>query len=164
MRRVGLSALIVALAAIPALAAGQASAAAPARSWSRLNVRCIEQSNGLVYAHVTTTLSVTNKGIGAGWVTNLRLKARLIEGTGLSIQRSWRTNRFPVHSDLLQDHHYQHALAVNTDNVNPDAAEWTVQVKEIWDRKAPWSDIVREIQVPFDTSNCQPGAAPITLG
>ena len=113
---------------------------------------------------------VHNRGTGGGWVTNFRLKARLIPTTsGLNISRSWRTNRFPVHSNLLQDYNYSHGMGVNTDVVDPEA-DWKVQVKQVWDRKAPWKDIVREFFLTFDTSHCKKGKtytppeSPISLG
>jgi hypothetical protein len=126
--------------------------------WGETSSKCIKvESTGRVYAHVTTSMWVHNRGIGKGWVTNFRLKARLIPTTsGLNISRDWRTNRFPVHGDLLQDHDYSHAMAVNTDVVNPEA-DWKVQVKQIWDRKTPWNDIVHEFFLTFDSNHCRKG-------
>jgi hypothetical protein len=136
-------------------------------SWGETRAKCIKVTAGeyeLVFAHVTARMSVRNRGHGAHWVTNFRLKARLIPTTsGLNYTRSWKTNRFPVYSDLLQDYDYSRAMAVNTDTVNPEA-EWVVQVKQVWDRKAPWSDIVRQFSLPFDTSHCRQGKLPKNHG
>lgn len=150
------------LAAVIAIGPGSAIAGPTPdgfqRGWGETKAQCIkDESTGLVFAHVTTSMWVHNRGQGGHWVTNLRLKARLVPTTaGLNIPRSWRTNRFPVHSDLLQDHDYSHAMAVNTDVVDPEA-EWRVQVKQIWDRKVPWGDIVREFYLSFDTGHCRKG-------
>lgn len=101
---------------------------------------------------------VRNRGIGAHWVTNFRLKARLIAtGPGLNYPRSWKTHRYPVHGDMLQDYDYNQAMAVNTDTYSPEA-DWEVQVKQVWDRKAPWPDIVRQFCLTLDTGHCKKGA------
>jgi hypothetical protein len=101
---------------------------------------------------------VHNRGIGSGWVTNFRLKARLVKakGAGLNIQRGWKTHRFPVSSGLNQDTNYARPMAVNTDVMSTEE-EWKVQVKQVWDRKAPWHDLVREFYLTFNTSHCRPG-------
>lgn len=146
-------------------AATSASAAADDfhYGWGETRSQCIKvENNGteLVYAHVTSSMWVHNRGIGSGWVTNFRLKARLVPTTsGLNISRNWHTTRFPVHSELLQDTDYAHAMAVNTDVMNPDA-DWKVEVKQVWDRKAPWHDIVRHFFLTFDTSHCRKGKTP----
>ncbi|MDX6601949.1 MAG: hypothetical protein QOF13_1151 [Solirubrobacterales bacterium] len=153
------SVVCVAAIALVSLGAGTASADDEFHyGWGETRTQCIKvESTGLVYAHVTTSMWVHNRGIGSGWVTNFRLKARLIPTTsGLNISRNWRTSRFPVKSGLNQDSEYSHGMAVNTDVVKPEA-EWKVQVKQIWDRKAPWKDIVREFFLTFDASHCKKG-------
>lgn len=123
--------------------------------WGRTTVRCYENNAGLVFAHVSVTLWAHSRGHFRHWITNMRLEARL-SGGGNNLQRSWRKNRFPVHSELLQDHNYSHAFAVNTDVMSPEE-EWTLQVKQVWDRRRPWADLVHEFEEPFDTSNCKKG-------
>ncbi len=125
--------------------------------WGETRVSCIT-ANGEEYAHVTSSMWVHNRGIGSGWVTNFRLKARLVkaEGAGTSPQRSWRTHRFPARSELNQDSDYFSPMAVNTD-VMSIYLEWKVQVKQVWDRKAPFSDLVREFYLSLNTSHCRPG-------
>ena len=80
-------------------------------------------------------------------------------GAPTTLQRSWRTSNFPVHSDLLQDHDYSHAMAVNTDVMDPEAEEWKIQVQQIWARKT-LRDIHRDFYLSFDTSNCKRGKTP----
>jgi hypothetical protein len=94
-------------------------------------------------------------------VTNFRLKARLVATTpGLSYHHEWRTTRFPVHSELFQDYNYDNfPMVVNTDTQDPDA-DWNVQVKQVWDRRIPLHDIVRQFEFPFDTSHCRKGKPP----
>lgn len=123
--------------------------------WGRTIVKCYENNYELVFAHVSVTLWVHSRGHFRHWITNMRLEARL-SGGGSNMQRSWRKSRFPVHSELLQDHNYSHAFAVNTDVMSPEE-EWTLQVKQIWDRRRPWEDLVHEYEVPFDTSDCKKG-------
>jgi hypothetical protein len=112
-------------------------------------------------------MSVRNRGEGwlGHWVTNFRLRARLIPPNhGLNYTREWTTHRFPVHSDLLQDYNYpSEPMAVNTEAANPEY-EWVVQVKQVWDRRVPWNDIVREFKLPFDTSHCKRGKLHHTPG
>ena len=93
----------------------------------------------------------------------MKVKARLIPtSSALNISRDWRTTRFPVHSELLQDYDYSHNMAVNSDVVNPDG-DWLVQVKLIWDRRAPLRDVVHEYKFPFNTAQCINGKTPLSL-
>ena len=151
---------------------GRANATTHARAssdwigWKFQGTTCFDTPEGERYAHVKVRMIVHNGGApGRHWATNMRLKARLIPpGSGLSYTRSWRTTRFPVHSDLLQDTDYTHDLAVNTDVMSPET-DWRVQVKLIWDRKAPWHDVVKEFAYSFNTASCKPGKVykpPIT--
>jgi hypothetical protein len=149
---------------------GHSAASAPARAssdwigWKFQGTNCIDTPEGERYAHVKVRMIVHNGGApGRHWATNMRLTARLIPpNSGLNLQRSWRTTRFPVHSDLLQDTSYTHDLAVNTDVMSPET-DWLVQVKLIWDRKAPWHDVVKKFKFPFKTAHCRSGKAPISL-
>jgi hypothetical protein len=133
------------------------------RGWGETKAQCISVEAGgydLVYAHVSSSMWVSNHGAGGEWVTNFRLKARLVPTTsGLNWSRSWKTHRFPVHSDLFQDHYYNSPMVVNTDTVDPEA-DWKVQVKQVWDRRAPWSDLVHEFFITFDTGHCRKGKIP----
>jgi hypothetical protein len=140
-------------------------------SWGKTTAKCIEVEVGkevekhtLVYAHVTSSMAVRNRGIGAHWVTNFRLKARLIPTTtSANWTRSWKTKRFPVHSNLLQDYDYSKSMAVNTDTYDPEE-DWNVDVKQVWDRDIPWHDIVRHFEFPFDTGSCRKGKLPVNSG
>jgi hypothetical protein len=137
-------------------------------SWGRTKVVCITvvaHEHELVYGHVTSSMSVHNRGHFSHWVSNFRLKARLVATTaGLDYHHGWRTTRFPVHSQLLQDHDYDHyPMAVNTDTQAADL-DWNVQIKQVWDRGIPLKDIVRQFEVPFDTSNCRAGKLPVHTG
>jgi hypothetical protein len=130
--------------------------------WKFLGTKCVETSDGLVYAHIGVRMRVRNRGHFTHWATNMRVKARLIPpGSGLNLPRSWRTTRFPVHSQLFQDYNYSHDMAVNTD-VMSAAADWLVQVKLIWDRKSPLHDVVHEFKFPFNTAHCINGKTPIS--
>jgi hypothetical protein len=161
-------ALLLALAAACVLsgystASTTATATTPARAsadwigWKFLGTKCIDTPEGERYAHVRVRMIVHNGGAGPHWATNMRVKARLVPtGSGLNLPRSWRTTRFPVHSDLLQDTSYAHDMAVNTDVMSPEA-DWRVQVKLIWDRKLPFHDVVKKFSFPFKTDKCTPG-------
>ena len=133
--------------------------------WKFLGTKCVETDNGLLYAHVGVRMIVHNRGHFTHWATNMRVKARLIPpGSGLNLPRSWRTTRFPTHSQLLQDHNYSHDMAVNTDVMSPET-DWLVQVKLIWDRTVPLHDVVHEFKFPFKTAHCIKGKTktPVSL-
>jgi hypothetical protein len=131
--------------------------------WKFQGTKCVQTDNDLVYAHVGVRMIVRNRGHFRHWATSMRVKARLIPpGSGLNLPRSWRTTRYPVHSQLFQDYNYSHDMAVNTDVMSP-AGDWLVQVKLIWDRKAPLRDVVHEFKFPFNTANCINGKTPMTL-
>jgi hypothetical protein len=157
-------AIATALMVVGSSTAGAAVSGPFHYGWGETRVSCIT-ANGEEYAHVTSSMWVHNRGIGSGWVTNFRLKARLVkaEGAGINLGRSWRTHRFPVRSDLNQDSDYFSPMAVNTD-VMSIHEEWKVQVKQVWDRKAPWHDLVREFFLTFNTSHCKPGRTHTPIG
>jgi hypothetical protein len=114
--------------------------------------------SGLVYAHVRVRMIVSNSGVGAHWASNMRVKARLVHpGSGFDFTSSWRTVRYPGKNanpdELLQDHHYAIDFAVNTDVYSADQ-DWRLQVKLIWDRKAPWHDVVEKFETNFREPEC----------
>ena len=142
--------------AVAVMAVGAPDAVAKAKWYGSGPVRatCHVNPAGLIYAHVYTRMWVNNTGHFSHWVTNFRLKARLIPTTsGLNYSRSWRTDRAPNSGNLLQNHRYNGPLAVNTDVMSPNA-DWQVDVKLIWDRKLPLSDIVKKKRFPLDPSGC----------
>ena len=150
-----LLALAVALGIVP-IAPAQGSSDGWGYGHGPIAIKCIQLGeNGVAFAHVDSSMYVRNRGGGRHWVTNFRMKARLIPTTtGLNWSRGWKTKRFPVFSELFQDRNYDKTMAVNTDTVNPEA-DWNVQVKMIWSRAVPWRDLVQEFTLHFDTSRCQ---------
>ncbi|HVO54693.1 MAG TPA: hypothetical protein VMT37_09790 [Solirubrobacterales bacterium] len=133
--------------------------------WGRVHAECVtfttSSEEERVYAHVSTTMSVHNRGHFKHWVTNFRLKVRLVATTeGLDINNNWRTKRWPVHGELNQDYDYDHFPMVENTWAQDAESEWDLQARLIWDRRAPLADIVHEVEVPFDTSKCKRGAKP----
>ena len=138
-----------------------------ADDWIRfqfLGTTCHLNPAGLEFAHIGARMTVFNHGWGSHWASNMRISARLVSpNNGLHIANSWHTTRYPVFSELLQDHSYVHDLWVNTDVESP-ADDWDVQLKLIWDRKFPWTDVVHQYQYHFSGCSSSDGSGTLTTG
>jgi hypothetical protein len=142
---VGLCAVI----AVPSSPARVRAAAGPDWTGFRFLGTTCNIRNGLEFAHVRVRMIVHNTGAGTHWASNMRVQARLVSpSAGISPEQSWRTQRFPAVSELLQDRTYWKNMAVNTDTVNPDA-DWKLEIKLIWDRKVPFPDVVKHFKTTF---------------
>ncbi len=141
-----------------ALVAGPAQAKAPnlIANYHVLSVTCVPDVQGTVRARVVVRMTVVNyHGVrGLDWAKRMKMSARLIPTTpGLNFGRMWGETKTP---DLVQDKRYSYNLSVLTDNVSP-TADWQVQVKAVWVRRAPVPDVVKETRRPFN-ANCTDGS------
>jgi hypothetical protein len=140
--------LVASLLAGAALIGSSSASASEWYGWRFLGTTCVNRS-GMEFAHLRVGMRVANEDVGSHYAANMRIKARLIHpGAGLTFDRGWRTQRYPVYSELLINKGYARVMSVNTDSVSP-TQDWQLDIKLIWDRSAPWADVVKHYTVPF---------------
>ena len=111
----------------------------------RITTRCESDGAGMYWAHVTARMWVYNTlpAGGAHAASNMRLQVKLVPTTsGASWLGSYptATNRYPAFGELLNPKAHGWTLAVNSARVG--LGDWKVQIKLVWDRHIPHSDVV----------------------
>ena len=162
----GLRAVVTASIAVAVfcLLAGSGTAATEKRAGTTANlitsyhvvsVVCQQTRTGLVRAVVKVRMRVVNYDNFTDWAQHMKLSARLVAtGPGLSLQRNWKTQTTGY---LTQNKTHTAVMNVATEPMSP-RADWRAQLKMVWDRPAPISDVVKEKKVPFGCeTNAQPG-------
>lgn len=158
--------LLVAAAVV--LGAGPSPAVAyDWRGFKFLGTTCHNTSAGLIQARVRVRMFVYNKGYFSTYATNMRVRARLVHpGAGLDYTQSWSTVRFPYKNaspnELTSDAFHTADFTVNTEPMSP-TQDWRLQIKLIWDRKAPLADSVEKFETTFYKTGCTGQVGPIAM-
>ena len=108
--------------------------------------------DGLITAGVTINMAEHGKS----GIERFQLKARLVPNgsTGLNYSRSWKKNQSANFGDDEKDN--SRKVGVRTDKYSADA-DWNVEVKIIFERSAPKTDIVKHYTWTFDEGTCPTG-------
>jgi len=141
--------------------------------WDFLGTRCHVKSTNygdFVFPTFGVRMFVHNGGPGGHWATNMRVELRLESpNSGHGGGAHWRKARYPAQGELLQEHNYNYAFRNLRSDPQPAESEWDVAVKLIWDRKAPFHDIVKKFKFPLKGCEGDPNCplcpvGPVTRG
>src|SRR4051812_8754353 len=85
----------------------------------------------------------------------MRTSARLVQPIGLHPVEPFATASYPAAGELAESAGAAATFTVFTNTIDRLATTagghpFVVEVKLIWDRKVPWSDIVQTFKVPFN--------------
>lgn len=152
---------LVALVAAPAASPGASSL--PTWAWFKhLGTSCATGTQTRVT--VSYRMGVANKGFLSRWVSNMRLSIRPENpGAGLQgLSHQWRTVRYPAAG--MQGRSYVADLKVTSDGESPNQDK-IYHVKLIWDRKAPYADLVQDLKFrPQRCKGVSTQAPPVGVG